>query len=35
MKKVRDGAAHGLENLISSYNDVATLANVIRLVHHQ
>jgi hypothetical protein len=24
-----------LENLISSYNDVATLANVIRLVHHQ
>ena len=30
MKKVRDGAAHGTENLVSSYDDVATLANVRR-----
>jgi hypothetical protein len=30
MKKVRDGAAHGLENLVSSYDDVTTLANVKR-----
>jgi hypothetical protein len=30
MKKVRDGAAHGTENLVSSYDDVATLANVKR-----
>jgi hypothetical protein len=30
VKKVRDGAAHGLENLISSYDDVSTLANVKR-----
>jgi hypothetical protein len=30
MKKVRDGAAHGLENLVSSYDDVATLADVKR-----
>jgi len=30
MKKVRDGAAHGLENLVSSYADVTTLAKVKR-----
>ena len=30
MKKVRDGAAHGSENLVSSYDDVTTLANVKR-----
>jgi hypothetical protein len=30
MKKARDGAAHGLENLVSSYDDLTTLANVKR-----
>ncbi|MGH9739392.1 MAG: hypothetical protein ACRD4X_12535 [Candidatus Acidiferrales bacterium] len=30
MKKVRDGAAHSTENLVSSYDDVKTLANVKR-----
>lgn len=30
MKKVRDGAAHGSENLVSSYDDVKRLANVKR-----
>jgi len=30
LKKVRDGAAHSTENLVSSYNDVTTLANVKR-----
>lgn len=30
IKKVRDGAAHSTENLVSSYDDVKTLANVKR-----
>jgi hypothetical protein len=30
MKKFRDGAAHGSGNLVSSYNDVTTLADVKR-----
>ena len=30
MKGVRDGAAHVLENLVSSYDDVTRLANVKR-----
>jgi hypothetical protein len=30
MKKFRDGAAHGLGNLVSSYDDVTKLANVKR-----
>jgi hypothetical protein len=30
MKRVRDGAAHGTENLVSSYEDVMRLANVKR-----
>jgi hypothetical protein len=30
MKKVRDGAAHGSENLVSSYDDVTRLADVKR-----
>lgn len=30
MKKIRDGAAHGSENLVSSYDDVARLAHVKR-----
>lgn len=30
MKKIRDGAAHSTENLVSSYDDVKTLANVKR-----
>jgi hypothetical protein len=30
MKRVRDGAAHGTENLVSSYEDVTRLANVKR-----
>jgi hypothetical protein len=30
MKEVRDGAAHVLENLVSSYDDVTRLANVKR-----